>query len=129
MTTHSQTMPTTTQTILVDKLIPQGPPVVMATALNNALSGNMGFECVYYEELKRRLKEIECGFLRPNKEVAVVNKVLISPAIKKAMVYNHFICMRVTIYQYIVYYILYFYMSPRVYNKNKEGECLTSLVA
>jgi len=89
-TTHSHDVQATpTQIIPVDKLIPQGPPVVMATSLNNALSENIGFKCVCYEALKRRLKEIESGFLRPNKEVAVVNKVMISPAIKKAMVNNY----------------------------------------
>ena len=51
----------------------------------------MGFECVYYEALKRRLGEIESGFLRPNKEVAVVSKVMISPAIRKSIL--KYVCM------------------------------------
>jgi len=112
-----------TPAIPIDKLIPQGPPVVMATALNNALSENIGFKCVYYEALKRRLKEIESGFLRPNKEVAVVNKIVISPAIKKAMVHNCvygvyvrvYACARTCVYVYMcVYMCMYVYVCVRV---------------
>jgi len=79
----------------------------MATALNNALSENIGFECVYYEALKRRLGEIESGFLRPNKEVAVVNKVMISPAIRKSMVeyvYMFVLCVCVWVCVYVSVY-------------------------
>ena len=74
--------------IPTDRLVPKGPPVSMATTLNDALCQNIQLQCVYFEEWKKRLAGIEEKFLQPLKEAPLINETIIVNTPGKSLVSN-----------------------------------------
>ena len=68
---------TPTHLILTNKITPKGPPVCIATTLNDAICQNIELQHVYFEEWKRRLAKIEKEFLTPLKEAPLMNETMI----------------------------------------------------
>lgn len=77
---------TPSHAILADKLAPKGPPVSMATTLNDALCQSIHLKCVYFEEWKKRLAVIEERFLHPQKEAPLINETIVVNTPGKSLV-------------------------------------------
>jgi len=60
--------------IPTNRFTSKGPPVSIATTLNDALCQNIQSQCVYFEEWKNNLATIEEKILKPLKEAPLKNE-------------------------------------------------------